>query len=50
MTKLVVNTTDVMALSAAPFRLSYAALKNFHQKLHKYTTVTSVNLSLPIRL
>ena len=38
-----------MAPSAAPFGLSYAALKNLYQKLHKHTTATSVNLSLPIR-
>ena len=39
-----------MAPLTVPFKLSYAALKNLHQKLHKYTTATSVNLSLPIRL
>jgi phage shock protein A len=38
-----------MAPSTVPFEPSYAALKNLHQKLHKYTTATSVNLSLPIR-
>ena len=38
-----------MAPSALPFEPSYTALKNLHQKLHKYTTATSVNLSLPIR-
>ena len=38
-----------MAPSAAPFGPSYTALKNLHQKLHKHTTATSVNLSLPIR-
>ena len=38
-----------MAPSALPFEPSYTALKNLHQKLHKHTTATSVNLSLPIR-
>ena len=38
-----------MTSSAVLFKPSYAALKNLHQKLYKYTTATSVNLSLPIR-
>ena len=50
MTELAANTTDIMALLAAPFGPSYAVLKNLHQKLYKYITVTLVNLSLPIRL
>jgi len=37
-----------MAPSAAPFELSYTALKNLRHKIHKHTT-TSVNLTLPIR-
>ena len=38
-----------MALSALPFKPSYTALENLRQKIHKYITTTSVNLSLPIR-
>src|SRR6266576_5201019 len=37
-----------MAPSAIPFELSYTALKNLRQKVHKYTA-TSINLTLPIR-
>ena len=50
MTEPAANITDVMALLTVPFKPSYAVLKNLHQKLYKYTTVTLVNLSLPIRL
>ena len=39
-----------MAPLALLFKPSYTALENLRQKIHKYTTVTSVNLSLPIRL
>ena len=38
-----------MAPSAAPFKPSYTALKNLHQKIYKHTTAASVNLTLPIR-
>ena len=38
-----------MAPSALPFKPSYTALENLHQKIHKHTTTTLVNLSLPIR-
>ena len=39
-----------MAPLTLPFKPFYIALKNLHQKIHKYITVTLVNLSLPIRL
>ena len=38
-----------MAPLALPFDPSYTTLKNLHQKLYKYITVTLVNLSLPIK-
>ena len=37
-----------MAPSAVPFEPSYAALKNLHYKIHKYSA-TSVDFSLPIQ-
>ena len=39
-----------MALLAFLFKLFYTALENLRQKIYKYTTVTLVNLSLPIKL
>ena len=50
MIKAAADITDSMALFTLPFEPLYTILKNLHQKLYKYTTATSVNLSLPIRL
>ena len=49
-TELAADTTDIMAPLTVLFKPSYTALKNLYYKIYKYTTITSVNLFLPIRL
>ena len=47
MIKVAADITDSMAPSVLPFKLSYTALKNLCQKVNKYTSNSSLDLTLP---